>query len=205
MTQVLFDYLKIVDNPEIADAIFVLGGSTLEPVEKAYDLYTKGYAPVISFIGTKGTFGENADSVSLEHHEEYRQTLLKKGNVPESVLLSQGIASNTLTEAQAAIPFLKQHGINPKTILLVARPVHQRRAFATFKKQHPEVRYINCPADEIFDLQSRSAQERMVGEVERLVEYSKKGDLEKQEIPEDVLKAVTMIQMELSKKNNDFG
>lgn len=194
--QIFFDYLKMEDEPEPADAIFVLGGSSLAPVERAYELYKAGYAPKIAFTGIGGTFGGNG----IPHHEEYRQVLLKKDGISEDAILSQGIATNTLNEAQTAIPFLRENGINPIKVILIARPVHQRRAFATFKKQNPEVAFINCPGDEPLDLQDPSTRERLVAEAERLLDYSKKGDIEKQEISSTLLRAAATIRNELKNK-----
>ena len=83
---------------------------------------------------------------------------------------------------------------------MVARPIHQRRAFATFSQQHPEVKYINCPANEPLDLEDPETLSRLVGEAERLLDYSKKEDITKQEIPLDVLKAAVKIRMELKER-----
>ncbi len=196
---VFYDYLKIEDTPEPSDVIFVLGGSTLAPTTKAAELYKAGYAPKIAFTGVNGTFGGNTEL--LEIHEQYREAL--KGVIPEEAILSEGLATNTLNEAQSSIPFLKERGVDPQKIILVSRPVHQRRAFATFKKQHPEVKYINCPADEPLDVHDVETRKRLVAEAERLLDYAKQGDIEKQEIPYEVMRAAATIRMEL-KESGDY-
>lgn len=196
--ETFFNYLRIEDSPEVSDSIFVLGGSSLAPAIKALELYNAGYSSNISFISTGGKFG--GDKVwNMPENEMYRKTLLKHNVSPEAII-SEGMTTNTLAEARAAIPFLKEHGIDPRQIILVARPIHQRRAFATFRQQHPEVRYINCPADEQLDINDIDTQKRLVAEAERLLDYSQKEDIKKQEIPYDVLRAAAAIRMDLKKR-----
>jgi len=41
----VFNYLNIKDEPKAADVIFILGGSSLEPINRAAQLYKEGFAP----------------------------------------------------------------------------------------------------------------------------------------------------------------
>lgn len=189
------NYLKIEDKPEKSDTIFILGGSSPAPIEKALELYNAGYSPKIAFISTGGNFG--GEKVWNMPENEYYKKILIAGGVPEDAIVTEGKTTNTLAEAKAAIPFLKEKGINPEKIILVARPIHQRRAFATFSQQHKDVKYINCPANEPLDLDDPETLSRLVGEAERLLDYSKKDDIAKQEIPYDVLRAAVKIRNEL--------
>lgn len=194
---IFFNYLKIEDQPQVSDSIFILGGSSLAPVTKASELYRAGYSSHIAFISTGGRFG--GDTVwGKPENEMYRETLQASG-IPQEAIVSDGITTNTLEEARAAIPFLEQRGMDPKKIILVARPIHQRRAFATFRQQHPEVQYLNCPADEPLDLNDLDTRKRLVAEAERLLDYARKGDIEKQEIPQEILRAAATIRMDLKK------
>lgn len=196
--EIFFNYLKIEDQPEKSDAIFILGGSSLEPVKRAAQLYRDGYAQKISFISTGGRFG--GEKVwGIPENDKYRELLLEL-DVPEGAIVSKGLTANTLAEAKAAIPFMKEKGISPKQVILVSRPIHQRRAFATFSQQYPEVKYLNCPADEALDMKDPENAKRLVAEAERLLDYSKKGDIEKQKIPIEVLKAAAKIRMELKRR-----
>lgn len=191
----LFDYLRLEDKPGSADVIFILGGSSLAPVTKAAELYKLGYSTKIAFISTGGRFGGDAVWGMPEHEKYY--AVLRDLQIPAEAIISKGLTTNTLAEAQAAIPFLKEHGINATRIILVARPVHQRRAFATFRKQHPYISYLNCPANEPLDVHNQEISERLVGEVDRLVEYAKKGDIEAQEISFDILQATEIVRTAL--------
>ncbi len=197
---VLENYLNIRQEPERADAIFILGGSSTAPIEKAVELYRSGFAPKIAFISIGGRFG--GEKVwGMPEHEKYKKVLLEKG-IPDKDILSEGKTGNTLAEAQEALPFLLSQGVDAKKLILVSRPLHQRRAFATFSIQHPEVKYINCPADEKLDMMDTNVRQRLVQEAERLLDYATQGDLEKQEIPPEVLKAAVIVRMELKQSGS---
>lgn len=189
-----FEYLRVEDKPEKVDAIFVLGGSTTTPAERAAELYKQGYAKYVVAIAMRGTFS-NKDW-DMDENEKYREVLEELG-IPGDAILTSSVSTNTLEEAQAAIPFLKGRGVDPQKIILVSRPIHQRRAWATFQKQHSDIRYINCPSNEPLDINDLGTRKRLVAEAERLLRYSKKGDLEKQEIPYATLRAAARIRMYL--------
>lgn len=190
--KIVLNWLCLVDKPMKADVIYILGGDRLEAVERAVELYEMGYASHIAFISTGGTFGGQRKFKKPEH-EKYSEVLIEHG-IPESAILAAGLSTNTLEEARKVIPFLKEHGINPKKMILCSRPVHQRRAYATFKKQNPGVDFINCPASEPFNATDELLSERMLQETERLVKYALQGDLVEQIFPTEVLGAIEIIR-----------
>ena len=193
--QTFFNYLNITDQPEEADVIFIVGGSSIKPTEKAAQLYKAGYAKKIAFVAIGGTFG--GDKVwGMSEYEMYKKTLMELG-IEEDAIMYSGLGTNTKVEAQKAIPFLAENNVNVKKMILVSRPIHQRRAFATFENRHPEVKYINCPANEPLDLNDLDTKKRLVAEAERILDYSKKGDLQKQEIPYAVLRTAALIRRHL--------
>lgn len=188
----LFDWLSLHDEPTEAAAIFVLGADRLEPVKRAVALFKAGYAPYIAFISIGGTYG-GKKVFGMPEHEKYRKVLLESG-IPESAILSEGLSTNTLEEAQRALPFLKKKGAKVDRMILCSRPVHQRRAWATFQKQNASTKFINCPAFEIFDTTDESLSARMIQEVERLEKYARQGDLVEQTFSPEVLKAIETIR-----------
>ncbi len=113
----------------------------------------------------------------MSENEKYRRVLIEL-MVPSEAIVSDGRSTNTLMEAQIAISFLKENGLNPKKVILVSRPVHQRRAFLTFFKQYSHVHYINCPAREVFNDGDEKIARRIVQEIQRIWMYYNKGDIE---------------------------
>jgi uncharacterized SAM-binding protein YcdF (DUF218 family) len=185
----ILDFLKLEDQPEKADVIFILGGSSLAPVIHAAQLYNDGYAPTIAFISIGGRFG--GDHVwGIPEYLKYREILNDLG-IPSNSVIFAGLSTNTLEEARLAIPFLKESGINPTKVILVARPIHQRRAWATFSKQQPTVKFINCPADEP---DANTELSRLVAEIDRLIVYGTKGNLLARPIPDEILKSIDKIR-----------
>lgn len=178
----IWDFLKIKDAAQKADAIFILGGSSLLPVTKAAELYKKGFSKKIVFISTGGTFTN--PKWKAGEAITYLRKLLSLG-IPKKDILWAELTSNTLDEAKQGVRFMRKMGLNPKNVILVDRPVHQRRGYATFKKQNSKVNFINVCSDEKFN-PSPYLIGRLLAEVERLVTYAKKGDLERQFIDKDV-------------------
>ena len=179
----ILDFLKAEDPPEQADVIFILGGSSVAPVVRAAQLYKDGYAPNIAFVSIGGRFG--GDHVwGVPEHIKYKDVLNDLG-VPDKSILSAGLTTNTLDEAKQAIPFLKENGVNAEKIILVARPMHQLMAWATFNKPEPAIKFINCPADEPDPADTELS--RLVAEIDRLIVYGNKGDLSTVTIPAEIL------------------
>ncbi|HWB33699.1 MAG TPA: YdcF family protein [Candidatus Paceibacterota bacterium] len=166
-----------------ADAIFVLGAGSLSPLHQAMDLYKGKWAPKISFLSLGGTFGGNLIFGQTEMEMYFKE--LCREHIPASDMLfapGKGLTTNTLEEARAAVPFLEERlGRKPSRIILCSRPVHQRRAWATFQKQNPGVRFLNQPSEEELSVELLP---RMLQEVERIEKYGAQGDLEPQEIPD---------------------
>ncbi|TSA45669.1 YdcF family protein [bacterium] len=186
--QKLYDYLSLRDPLQEADAIFVLGAGSESPVRKSAELFLKGYSSHIIFVSNGGVSGGN---IIWDMSEvKYYRRVLKEFSVPETALVypkeEKNMTSNTLMEAKYSVPFMRERDLNPKKIILVSRPVHQRRAALTFKKQYPEIELINCPSEEPLVVE---LVPRMLGEIERLQLYSEKGDIVHEEIPEDILRA----------------
>ena len=188
--KIILDFLGPKDQLKNADAIFILGGSSLSPVKKAAVLFKKGFSDKIFFTSYGGTF------TNLEWKDGeakmYYKTLRALG-IPDKNIFWKEATDNTLDEAKYAISFMKKRGVAPKTVILISRPVHQRRAFATFKKQNPSVSFINVPADEKFSIDKKLI-ERLIGEIKRLKKYAKKGDLVTQKFPKEVVAAFLFLK-----------
>ncbi|PIQ70499.1 hypothetical protein COV89_00025 [Candidatus Shapirobacteria bacterium CG11_big_fil_rev_8_21_14_0_20_40_12] len=193
----VFNYLNIKDEPKAADVIFILGGSSLEPINRAAQLYKEGFAPKIAFVSQGGKFGGEA-VWGMTEVEKYKQVLLELG-VSESDIVCEEDRSkqtrNTFDEARYAIPFLNECGFNLQKMILVSRPVHQRRAYLTFLQIHPEIGYINCPAHERLDVNDPKILARQVQEMERLLDYGvKEESISKPSITIDVLRASVILR-----------
>lgn len=200
----LHDFLSTKNEPgpvgEKALVTFVLGSGSMGPVRKAAELYRNGLTGYIAFTSAGGNFGGNI-VFGREEVDAYRDTLIALGVHSENVLFPQSDelrTTNTLAEARGAIPFINSKRVGgANRMILCSRSVHQRRAWATFRKQHPDVYYVNCPDHEELTVELLP---RLVQEIDRLREYGAKGDLEVQEIPEDVSEICEQIRKHLGMK-----
>lgn len=190
--QLVFDYLNYQEQPTTADAIMVFGAATLDPISYAYELYTQGFAPLITFISVGGTFG--GDKIwGMPEAKKYRQVLHAQG-VPRTAVVSSALSSNTLEESQMIVPFLAHHDLHPQKMILISRPVHQRRAWATFRQHNPRITAVSCPAPELVEVTSHDTLERLVQEIDRLALYADKGDLVPQRMSPAIHEAAEQIR-----------
>jgi hypothetical protein len=189
LTTTIFDWLAIKDPLEKSDLIFVFGGPTLSQVKKAKQIFDQGFAPYILVTGNTGTF--NNPDWNKPIANIFCDFLVENKVNPENILV-QNTSMNTLEDVTCSIPIIKAKFQNFQKVILVSNPMHQRRCFATFKKQFPfDIEIINQAGDEP-DLAKAGEEEvisigtRCLQEYERLIKYSQEGDIETSIIPENV-------------------
>ncbi len=213
----LYNYLKLTDAPQRADAIFVLGSANLSPAQKAYELYQAGYAKKIFAVASGGPLGGQKEW-GMPECEKYKEELVALGVPADNVVIptrdEQTI--NTLTEARTAISFMREHGVYPKRVLVIARPFHQRRVNNTFLEQYINqgIEFINCPSDEPFDPTDTQTEQAIVREAERLYIYSdpthrknKQGraDIMKSDVPKEIIFSTVIVRQGLKKREEYRG
>lgn len=191
-TKTILNWLAINDVLEKSDLIFVFGGSTLNQIEKAKELFNQGYSDKILVTGNTGTF--NNPDWHKPVAEIYADFLIKNG-VPSENILIQNTSMNTLEDVTFSIPIIKDELPNIQKIILVSSPLHQRRCFSTFKKQFPfEVKIFNQSGDkpDFTNINNQDLTQiaiRSIQECDRLLKYSQKGDIENTSIPANITAA----------------
>lgn len=123
-------YLIADQDPRPAEAIVVLAGSTPDRILEAVDLYNKGLAPLI--VLTRGSESPGIGPLRergvhmLEPHEENASIAEQLGVPPAAIVVVEGGAGGTVTEAQVVVDDLRTKGI--KSALIVTSKMHTRRA-----------------------------------------------------------------------------
>jgi uncharacterized SAM-binding protein YcdF (DUF218 family) len=200
--QPAYDWLGVRDyQPGDVDektAIFILGAGSTGPAREAAEIFLDATVnSPIFFTSAGGRFGGNV-VFGRQEFEEYA-SILHKYRVPEEYIHypSDDLkhTTNTLMEAKGAIPFIRSHMDNVRRVILCSRPVHQRRALATFRKHYPDIEYVNAPCSELLTTEHLL---RIVQEVDRLKEYGAKGDLEVQIIPKHVTEICEQLRVYLA-------
>lgn len=190
LLQPIQTWLSINNAPQKSDIIFVFGGIRQPLVwDRAVELYVSGFA---SKILVTGGFGPLSKARGVENPEA--QTIKEyfiKNKIPESAILIEDKATNTLENIIFSMKLLAEKDLQIHQAILVSKPFHMRRCFATFKKHFPSIELLCCPPKgsvvELLDRSKKEYAERLLAELDRLEEYANKGDLIYQEVPEEIL------------------
>ena len=184
--ELLHRYLAASDKPAAADIIFLFGGITMPEVwHKALELYQAGFSKKIYIAGGLGKKSK-ADKIETPEAETIKTFLLARG-VPSEAIITETESTNTLEN----ILYAKKELQPAKKVIAVSKSFHMRRVLATFTKHYPQLNVLCCSPELIYENLDDQKKEyyfdRMLGEVNRLSEYAKKGDIAAQEIPRGVV------------------
>ncbi|MFA6322380.1 MAG: YdcF family protein [Candidatus Buchananbacteria bacterium] len=188
----IWDYHHLNMPLKKADAILVLGSHDLRVAEYAAKLFLKNYAPYIIFSGQSGRL---TSQIWKKSEAAMFADVAKTMGVPLDKILIEDQSKNTGQNIINSKKLLQKLKLKPKTIILVQKPYMERRAWATFKKVWPKQKVIVTspkisftkypdkfkPLDQIINI--------IVGDLQRIKLYPKKGFQIKQEIPQDVWRA----------------
>jgi uncharacterized SAM-binding protein YcdF (DUF218 family) len=194
LAETLWNYLKM-DMPLIkADVIIALGSHDTKVAQCAAELYKEGWSPLIVMSGGIGRL-TNLEWQSTEA-KKFTEIANKLG-VPEDKIMQEDKSTNTGENINYSEKLLEENKIFPKTIIAVHTPYMERRAYGYFKKQWPNVTPIMASPKisyrdyKIEGVTREDIVSTMVGEIQRLEEYPKKGFIAELEspIPDNVLQA----------------
>jgi uncharacterized SAM-binding protein YcdF (DUF218 family) len=115
--------------------------------------------------------------------------------VPGSAILVEPTAVNTGQNIDRSRALLQQAGITAGPVLLISKPYMERRAYATCRQVWPDAEPV-CASERatLTDYAARIGDPRlitdmMVGDVQRILEYPRRGFAISQPVPEHVLAA----------------
>ncbi len=208
--QDIFNYLYLKDKPQKADLVIGFGHFDMNIPRRCAQLFLDGYAKKIILTGGVGAGTADLDKPEAQAFTEVIQEEFpqinriniivedKSTNTSENILFSQ-----ELLKAENA--GLKPEGNSTKAII-VASPSRQRRVWLTCKKHFPNVQYINLPVvsdfekeTELFRSKDRAFEERLIGEIYRIINYPARGLIAGDSIPKHILQAYNTLQ-----KDNGF-
>lgn len=194
LAKIIWDYHHLNHKIEKADCVAVLGSHDKRVAEKGAELYLKGYAPIIVFSGkfgnlplTKGKW-QNAEAVVFAE-------IAQKIGVPKDNILVEDKSTNTGENILFTKKILENKEIFPRKIIAVHKPYMERRTYATFKKLWPEVKIVVTSPKISFEQYPNQEISKgdviniMVGDLQRIKLYAKKGFQIPQDIPPDVWNA----------------
>lgn len=202
--QIIWDYHLLNMDLHPVDLILVLGSHDTRVAQRSAELILKGYALVILF---SGGIAHRDDMLKTgwnkSEAEVFAEEAIRMGVLEKNILIEKR-STNTGENILFSYELLKNKDTNPKSIILVQKPYMERRTYATFKKQWPRRNVetiVTSPQIEFKDYPNKDITmdeviNIMVGDLQRIIEYPKKGFQIYQEVPKEVLKAYEFLVKE---------
>jgi uncharacterized SAM-binding protein YcdF (DUF218 family) len=188
----IWDYHHMNHGLEKADCILVLGSHDTRVAERGAQLFLDGYGSLIVFSGGLGNL--TRDIWSRPEADIFAEIAVKMG-VPKEKILIENQSTNTGENILLVKRMLAEKKIDPNRFMLVQKPYMERRTYATFRKLWPEKECIVASPQISFDdypdekISQDDVINIMVGDLQRIKLYPKRGFQIEQEIPDDVWKA----------------
>lgn len=195
LARIIWDYHQLHQPPVPAVVIVALGTNDLRVAEFAADLYLRGYGKTLVCTGG---FAHQADLLAtpwLKTEAEMYSDVAERCGVPRERILLETQATNTAENIRFARRLLQERGVQPRNILMVVKPFMERRVWATLAVEWPEMpATLASPAmtlEEYFtdDLPAGKVINIMVGDLQRIWVYARRGWSAPQPIPAEVLEA----------------
>ena len=114
-----------------ADAIYVLGGASLERGTEAGRLYREGWAPLVICTGGVVPQLYRAENIDRTEAEVTHDVAIRKG-VAAYHCLALEVGTSTKEEADAILVFAQQH--DQDTVIIATSLFHLRRVRSVFRK-----------------------------------------------------------------------
>ncbi len=192
--QTIWEYMLMHRPLEKADAIFVLGSWDIRVAEYAVQLYLDGWAPIMLFSGSGSVHQEEEawQHFSGSTEAEVFADIARKMDVPEEAIIIENQSQNTGENYEFSKKKLEERGVFLQRVIAVQKPFMERRTFATGKIWWPEVDIIVTSPPIPFENYATAAHNKeyvinnLVGDLQRIEDYPKRGWQIEQDIPADV-------------------
>ena len=189
--QVIWDYLRLGEEPQKADCIVGFGNFNVNIARRAAELYHQGYAGKILFTGG---LGRNTLGMLPEPEAVRFAKVAMECGVPESALILEDKSTNTAENIRFTHDLLAKLGLPHDHLLGVHQPFMERRIKAAFGVYWPQVKFtvtspqVTIPeyleAAKVQGVTERASIEVIVGDFQRMELYAQKGWQLPQEIPD---------------------
>lgn len=130
--EAISEFIFLSEEIKPCDIILIPGGTWPELMERAAELYFRGLAPIILPSGR-----QNDNILEYESEGEFLKNVGISLGVPAEVILVEDKAANTFENARFSLELLKDKHLEIKSVLLVCKAYHSRRALLTYQAIFP--------------------------------------------------------------------
>jgi uncharacterized SAM-binding protein YcdF (DUF218 family) len=193
LAEKLWDYHRLNQPLEKADAILVLCSYDKGVAERGAQLFLEGWAPLLIFSGGLGAITRG---LWTEPEADQFAKIASGMGVPAEKIIVENRSTNTGENVLFTRRLLSERGVDPAKFILVQKPYMERRSYATFKKMWPgKQALVTSPQAPFGEYLSRYTNPEltaddvvgiMAGDLQRIKIYPEKGYQIYQEIPDDV-------------------
>jgi hypothetical protein len=197
----IWQYHQLTHRPIPADVIIALGTNDLRVAEFAAGLYSAGFGKLLVCTGSiahqRDLLATPWDRTEAEMFAE----VARNCHVPTDRILLETRAANTAENIRFSRELLEQLPDPPRNVILAVKPFMQRRTWATMAVQWPEMpATVASPAmtlDEYFtcDLFPEKIIHIMMGDLQRIWVYARRGWSAPQHVPDEVVAAYLQLKM----------
>ncbi len=193
--RIIYQYHQLNHHPIPADVIVALGTNDLRVAEFAADLYLKGYGSTLLCTGAIAHQGDLLATPWEKTEAEMYAGIAESRGVPLENILLETRAANTSENIRFTRELLAAHRVSPRNIVFVVKPFMQRRVWATLAVEWPEmpatVASPQLTLDEYFtaELSPDRILNIMLGDLQRIWIYAKRGWSAHQHLPDEVREA----------------
>lgn len=189
----VWEYHRMHHKLEPTDMIWALGSHDLRVADRAAELWHAGMAPVVVMSGGLGNFTEGV--FCKPEADLFAERVVELG-VPQERIIIENQSTNTGENVTLTRRLLDQHKVRAESAIAVQKPYMERRTYATIRAQWPELdvqvtspqlgfeNYCNA------DISKEDVVNIMVGDLQRIIEYPKRGFMIAQEVPPKVTAAM---------------
>ena len=190
--RIVWDYHHVGHALAKADCIIVLGSHDTRVAERGADVFLGGWAPLLVCSGHLGALTRAMWTRS--EAEIFADVAVGLG-VPRDRILIEARSTNTGENVDFSRHLLAEKGLHPRKAIAVQKPYMERRTLATFQQRWPELEVVVTSPQVDFDAYATGDIRKddvihiMVGDLQRLIVYGRKGWSVPQDIPAAVMEA----------------
>lgn len=194
--RILWDYMHLNQELEKADAIVGFGCYDEDIPRRCAELYHAGYAPYVVF---SGGLGRNTAGLWTKSEAERFAAIAMAEGVPYERIILENQSTNSAENLLFTPKVLTEHGVKATKIIAVHKPYMERRLWSAMQVYWPDVTAVYTSpqvtleehiahAEEV-GMTAKGVIETLVGDIQRMELYGRKGYQVPVEIPEQVWQA----------------